>query len=155
MAANRWQDPTNLGLNMRNNQPVTQNQYHLDKNALLVSQTDLQGNITLCNEAFVASSGYTVEDLIGQPHNLLRHPDVPEQVFADFLATIQDGRPWRQIVKNRRKNGDYYWVEANATPLIEGGKIIGYMSVRTPASQQANNRYLKPSQPMPLFKKAR
>ncbi len=120
---------------MRNNQPVTQKEYLLKNDALLVSETDLQGNITYANEVFVEASGYQYDELMGQPHNLLRHPDVPEQVFADFWATIQSGSPWRQIVKNRRKNGDHYWVEANATPIFENGEISGYMSVRTPASR--------------------
>jgi methyl-accepting chemotaxis protein len=74
---------------------------------------------------------------MGQPHNLLRHPDVPEQVFADFWATLAEGRPWAQIVKNRRKNGDHYWVSANATPIRdETGRVTGYMSVRQPATRE-------------------
>jgi len=119
---------------MRNNQPVTQKEYKLPKGALLVSYTDLAGTITEANEAFVAASGYAFDEIMGQPHNILRHPDVPEQVFADFWATIKAGRPWRNIVKNRRKNGDHYWVEANATPIMDNGQITGYMSVRTPAT---------------------
>ena len=98
---------------MRNNQPISQKEYPLANDALLVSYTDLQGNIVKANEAFVEASGYSWSELMGQPHNLLRHPDVPQQVFADLWATIQDGRPWAQIVKNRRKNGDHYWVSAN------------------------------------------
>lgn len=121
---------------MRNNQPVTQKEYVLPEGFVLVSHTDLHGNITYANEAFVEVSGYSYEELMSQPHNLLRHPDVPEQVFADFWATIKEGRPWRQIVKNRRKNGDHYWVEANATPILEKGEIVGYMSVRTPAKRE-------------------
>ncbi|MBN2866880.1 MAG: PAS domain-containing protein, partial [Thiotrichales bacterium] len=121
---------------MRNNQPVTQIEYVIPEGQMLVSQTDLQGTITYANEGFVSASGYELEELIGKPHNLLRHPDVPEQVFADFWNTIQSGRPWNQIVKNRRKNGDFYWVEANATPIIEAGKITGYISVRMPATRE-------------------
>lgn len=121
---------------MRNNQPVTQQEYMLKEDMLLVSKTDLKGNITYANEAFVEASGYSYEELFGEPHNLLRHPDVPEQVFADFWASIQAGRPWHQIVKNRRKNGDYYWVEANATPILDHGEVKGYMSVRTPATRE-------------------
>ena len=121
---------------MRNNQPVTEKEYVLNENTLLVSHTDLQGTITYANEAFVEASGYEYHELMGKPHNLLRHPDVPASVFADFWATIQAGRPWRQIVKNRRKNGDHYWVEANATPMFENGQIVGYMSVRTAATRE-------------------
>ncbi len=120
---------------MRNNQPITQIEYRLPSDSLLVSHTDLQGNITYANESFIEASGFDFGELMGQPHNLLRHPDVPQQVFADFWATLQAGKPWHQIVKNRRKNGDYYWVEANATPIIENNQITGYMSVRTPATQ--------------------
>ncbi|OYZ39217.1 MAG: hypothetical protein B7Y18_03900, partial [Thiotrichales bacterium 24-47-4] len=86
---------------------------------------------------FVEASGYSWSELMGQPHNLLRHPDVPQQVFADLWATIQDGRPWTQIVKNRRKNGDHYWVSANTTPIRDDhGNITGYMSVRRPATRE-------------------
>lgn len=121
---------------MRNNLPVTQKEYRLPDDALLVSHTDLKGEIIYANELFVEASGFEYEALLGQPHNILRHPDVPEQVFADFWGTIQAGRPWNQIVKNRRKNGDHYWVEANATPIISAGKVTGYMSVRTPATRE-------------------
>lgn len=121
---------------MRKNLPVTQKEYVLPEDSLLVSYTDLHGNITLANEAFVEASGFEYKELLEQPHNILRHPDVPEQVFFDFWRTIQEGRPWRQIVKNRRKNGDHYWVEANATPIVEHGKITGYMSVRRPATEE-------------------
>lgn len=122
---------------MRNNQPVTQKEYVLPADTLLVSYTDLQGNITKANEALVESSGYSWSELMGQPHNLLRHPDVPEQAFADLWATIQAGRPWSQIVKNRRKNGDHYWVSANTTPIRDDhGRITGYMSVRRPATRE-------------------
>lgn len=120
---------------MRNNQPVTQTEYELPADSLLVSYTDLAGNIILANEAFVEASGFNYDELMEQPHNILRHPDVPEQVFFDLWRTIKDGRPWNQIVKNRRKNGDHYWVEANTTPIIENGSITGYMSVRRPASR--------------------
>ena len=122
---------------MRNNQPISQKEYPLTSDALLVSYTDLQGNIVKANEAFVEASGYSWSELMGQPHNLLRHPDVPQQVFADLWATIQDGRPWAQIVKNRRKNGDHYWVSANTTPIRDDhGSITGYMSVRRPATRE-------------------
>jgi methyl-accepting chemotaxis protein len=121
---------------MRINQPVTQQEYQLAANTLLVSYTDLKGNITLANEAFVAASGFSWGELVGQPHNILRHPDVPEQVFADFWATLHEGRTWVQIVKNRRKTGEHYWVVSNATPTIENGQTTGYMSIRRPATRQ-------------------
>jgi methyl-accepting chemotaxis protein len=121
---------------MRNNQPVTQHQYPLSDDALLVSKTDLQGTIIYANEAFVEASGYQLDEILGQPHNLLRHPDVPSAVFKDFWQTIQLGKPWSQIVKNRCKNGDHYWVVANASPIFENGKITSYISIRRAATSE-------------------
>jgi aerotaxis receptor len=96
-----------------------------------VSTTDLQGRILYCNPAFVEVSGYTRQELLGQPHNLIRHPDMPAEAFRDLWATIQSGQPWSALVKNRRKNGDHYWVMANVTPLFDGASVTGYVSVRT------------------------
>ena len=79
----------------------------------------------------MAISGYDYEELIGQPHNLIRHPDMPAEAFRDMWDTLEAGQPWTALVKNRRKNGDHYWVRANVTPVIEGGRVTGYMSVRT------------------------
>ena len=121
---------------MRDNGKVTQKEYVLSKDTTIVSRTDLHGNIVSANEEFIEASGFTWTELVGQPHNVLRHPDVPEAVFRDFWATLEEGKPWSQTVKNRRKNGDHYWVIANATPIFESGKIVGYMSVRTPATQE-------------------
>lgn len=101
---------------------------------LIISRTDLNGTILEANDAFVEASGYEKDELIGQPHNILRHPDVPKAVFADMWQTLQSGKPWVQIVKNRCKNGDHYWVEANVTPILENGKVVGYQSVRTSVS---------------------
>ncbi|MCK9989868.1 MAG: methyl-accepting chemotaxis protein [Rugosibacter sp.] len=112
---------------MRNNQPVTQNEYPTPADATLVSYTDNQGNIVKTNERFVEVCGYTREELIGQPHNIIRHPDMPPEAFRDMWNTLKRGRPWRGLVKNRRKNGDHYWVHANASPTPDGG----FMSVRT------------------------
>ncbi len=119
---------------MRNNGAVTQKEYVLEPNTTIVSRTDTHGNILAANEAFIEASGFEWTELVGQPHNMLRHPDVPAAVFKDFWQTLQAGKPWTQVVKNRRKNGDHYWVVANATPTFENGVITGYMSVRTPAT---------------------
>jgi aerotaxis receptor len=116
---------------MRNNGPVTQREHLLPAGTTLVSTTDLQSHISYCNPAFVEVSGYAREELIGQPHNLVRHPDMPAEAFRDMWATLKDGQPWTALVKNRRKNGDHYWVRANVTPVLEGGRVSGYMSVRT------------------------
>ncbi|HRH73151.1 MAG TPA: methyl-accepting chemotaxis protein [Zoogloea sp.] len=118
---------------MRQNLPVTSNEYPIADGAAIISRTDLAGNITYCNEEFVAASGFTREEVMGKPHNILRHPDMPSEAYRDMWATLQRGRPWSGIVKNRRKNGDFYWVRATATPLADGS---GYMSVRIKASRE-------------------
>ena len=120
---------------MRLNLPVTDTEITLSDTETIVSTTDLQGNITYANPYFIAVSGYTSEELIGAPQNILRHPDMPAEAFADFWATIRAGLSWSGMVKNRCKNGDYYWVQANVTPVVEDGVAIGYMSVRTKPSR--------------------
>jgi len=123
---------------MRNNQPVTNNEYVLGDDALIVSKTDTKGKLTYFNTQFVEASGFTDQELIGQPHNIVRHPDMPPEAFEDLWATLKAGKPWAGAVKNRRKNGDFYWVLASATPIWENGQVNGYMSVRTklPADQR-------------------
>ncbi|TSE35184.1 Aerotaxis receptor [Tepidimonas fonticaldi] len=117
---------------MRVNLPVTQKAYDFPADQTLISVTDVKGRITYANNNFVAVSGYTREELLGQPHNIVRHPDMPEEAFRDLWHTIlEEGRPWTGLVKNRRKNGDHYWVRANATPVREGDQIVGFLSVRT------------------------
>ncbi len=116
---------------MRSNLPVTQQEYAIKEGVTIVSRTDLKGRITYINDDFIEASGFMSSELIGQAHNLVRHPDMPEEAFADMWKTLQAGRPWTGMVKNRRKNGDHYWVVANATPIRERGEVSGYMSVRT------------------------
>ncbi|MFO1274118.1 MAG: methyl-accepting chemotaxis protein [Rubrivivax sp.] len=121
---------------MRLNHPVVDSEFPFPSGATLVSTTDLKGRIVYCNPAFVAVSGYAREELMGQPHNLIRHPDVPEEAFRDLWATIESGQPWSAPVKNRRKDGRYYWVMANVTPLMKDGRPVGYLSVRTEPSRE-------------------
>jgi aerotaxis receptor len=122
---------------MRNTGPVTGREYVLEDGVTLVSTTDLKSRITYCNPAFIQASGYSREELLGQPHNMIRHPDVPQEAFRDLWATIKEGRPWSALVKNRRKNGDHYWVQANVTPVLENGVTVGYLSVRGKPSREA------------------
>ncbi len=121
---------------MQVNLPISQREYEFPADEPLVSTTDRQGVITHCNRAFVTTSGYAYEELIGQPHNKIRHPDMPAMAFKDMWRTIGSGSPWTGVVKNRRQNGDHYWVLANVTPILEQGKPRGYMSVRTKPSRQ-------------------
>jgi aerotaxis receptor len=124
----------------------------------IVSKTDLKGAITYANDAFIELSGFSREELIGKNHNLVRHPDMPPAAFAWLWDTIKTGQPWRGIVKNRCKNGDHYWVEAFVVPVKENGKIIEYMSVRSPpareqiASAEALYRELNAGKPLILPK---
>jgi aerotaxis receptor len=121
---------------MRNNQPVTQREYGIPDGVTLMSTTDVESHITYANQAFVHVSGYERDELMGQPHNLLRHPDMPPAAYADMWATLKAGQSWTGLVKNRRKNGDHYWVRANAAPLRRKGKLQGYISVRLKAQPQ-------------------
>jgi aerotaxis receptor len=122
---------------MRRNEPVTQHEYALPKGAPLLSVTDEKGRILLANRTFVEVSGFAMDELTGKAHNIVRHPDVPAAVFADMWRTLQSGAPWTGIVKNRRKNGDHYWVQANVTPVLRDRRMLGYFSVRTEPSRTA------------------
>ncbi|PVX71059.1 methyl-accepting chemotaxis protein [Paraburkholderia unamae] len=125
---------------MRNNQPVTQQEFDYPASQMLVSATDLKGRIQYCNPAFIAVSGFAKEELIGKAHNIIRHPDMPAEAFADLWDTVREGRPWTALVKNRRKTGDHYWVRANVTPVSEQGTVVGYLSVRVkPTREEIRN----------------
>jgi aerotaxis receptor len=115
---------------MKINQPVTSTEVPFPPDTYLVSRTDLKGVITEANDAFVAISGFSREELLGKSHNIVRHPDMPPQAFEDLWRTVQAGYPWRGLVKNRCKNGDYYWVDATVVPITHQGRVTGFMSVR-------------------------
>ncbi|MEK7791781.1 MAG: PAS domain-containing methyl-accepting chemotaxis protein, partial [Pseudomonadota bacterium] len=121
---------------MRVNLPVSNTEYPIGDDTLILSTTDTKGRITYVNQTFLEVSGFSEDELIGKAHNIVRHPDMPPEAFSDLWTTLQAGKPWTGLVKNRRKNGDYYWVLGNATPLIENGNIVGYLSVRTKPSRQ-------------------
>src|SRR5471032_44790 len=125
---------------MRNNQPVSNREMEVLDDQAIVSKTDLSGNIVYVNPYFTQISGYSEAELLGAPQNIVRHPDMPPEAFADLWDSIKGGTPWTGIVKNRCKNGDYYWVRANVTPIRENGKTTGYMSVRVkPARAQIDS----------------
>lgn len=123
---------------MRTNLPVTDVEYIIADETLIVSKTDLKGRLTYFNEQFVAASGFSDQELMGQPHNIIRHPDMPAEAFQNLWDTLKAGKPWAGAVKNRRKDGGFYWVLASATPVFEGGQVTGYMSIRSrlPADQR-------------------
>ncbi|MGZ4954364.1 MAG: methyl-accepting chemotaxis protein, partial [Methylobacter sp.] len=121
---------------MKINMPITNVEYALTETDSIVTKTDLKGIIIYANEDFIQISGFTKEELIGASHNIIRHPDMPTEVFEDLWKSIKAGRPWSGLVKNRRKNGDFYWVLANITPFYENDKLTGYISVRSKPSQQ-------------------
>lgn len=142
---------------MKNNGPITNTQIPMREGTILVSKTDLKGRITYCNREFIEISGFKQDDLIGSHHNLVRHPDMPPEAFADLWTTVKSGKPWTGIVKNRCKNGDYYWVQANVTAISENGQITEFMSVRTlPTEKQISDAialYKKISQDSSYAKK--
>ncbi|MCA1908084.1 MAG: methyl-accepting chemotaxis protein [Magnetospirillum sp.] len=120
---------------MRINEPITAREVMMKDGEMLVSRTDSGGRITFVNQAFIDISGFTRDELVGQPHNLVRHPHMPKEAFADLWATIKAGKPWEGFVKNRCKNGDFYWVRANVTPVMENGQVSGYVSIRSKPSR--------------------
>ncbi len=120
---------------MRKNLPVTQREYDFPEHETLLSATDTKGRITYANAAFVQVSGFAYEELLGKAHNIVRHPDVPPDAYQDLWDTLREGRAWTAVIKNRRKNGDHYWVRANAAPIFQDDELRGYVSVRTKPSR--------------------
>ncbi|MDO3385096.1 PAS domain-containing methyl-accepting chemotaxis protein [Gilvimarinus sp. SDUM040013] len=125
---------------MKNNGPVTNREVQLKPGDEIVSSTDLAGTIEFCNDTFCSIANYTREELIGQPHNILRHPDMPTDAFAMLWSALKRGEAWMGIVKNRCKNGDHYWVDAYVMPVGDKGKVTGYESVRVKADRSSISR---------------
>ncbi|NQD36597.1 PAS domain-containing protein [Permianibacter sp. IMCC34836] len=116
---------------MRVNSPITGVERQMRDGEFIVSKTDLKGMITYINPYFCEIADFTETELLGQPHNIIRHPDMPKEAFEDLWRTLKAGKPWTGYVKNRTKDGDHYWVLANATPIWENGSVTGYLSVRS------------------------
>lgn len=125
---------------MRDNGPLTGREVYLSNQDEIVSSSNLRGDIEFCNATFCRISGYNHEELVGQPHNILRHPQMPAAAFGMLWAALRAGKPWMGMVKNRCKNGDHYWVDAYITPLRQNGQIYGYESVRVKADQTVIRR---------------
>lgn len=122
---------------MRTNLPVNDVEVQLSDDDVIVTATDLRGTIISCSPDFARISGFTQTELIGQPHNVVRHPDMPSEAFESLWKTVQQGRTWTGIVKNRTKTGGFYWVKDDVAPLRENGAVTGFRSVRTrPAREE-------------------
>ena len=120
---------------MRNKLPVTQREFQFPDGETLLSTTDVASHMTYANAAFVRTSGYSTDELMGQPHNMVRHPDMPAEAFADMWRSLKEGQSWTALIKNRRQDGDHYWVRANAAPMRRNGQLTGYLSARTKPSR--------------------
>lgn len=116
---------------MRMNLPVTGREVSYSDSANILSTTDLNGDITYVNPDFIRISGFDEQELLGQHHNVVRHPDMPPEAFADLWSCVRAGRSWMGMVKNRCKNGDHYWISAFVTPISRDGRVVEYQSVRT------------------------
>ncbi len=108
---------------------------------LIISRTDLNGLITYANDTFCEISGYELDELIGKPHNIVRHPDMPSSAFKDMWETIQNKKQWIGVVKNLRKDKGYYWIEAIVSGVYKNGVLVEYKSLRTPISYDDKLKY--------------
>jgi methyl-accepting chemotaxis protein len=121
---------------MKTNLPVSNHEVMMEAGATIVTKTDLRGVITYANPDFIRISGFAEEELLGASHNIVRHPEMPAEAFADMWRTLKNGRPWNGLVKNRCKNGDFYWVNAYVAPIDAEGKVVGYTSMRTAPTRE-------------------
>lgn len=128
---------------MRKNLPVYDHETTVNEGECLVSTTNTKGVILDCNDQFVTVSGFEKDELLGQAHNLVRHPDMPQAAFQSMWDNLKGGKPWMGIVKNRTKDGGFYWVDAFVTPVWENGQIAAYESVRTKPAADAVSRAIE------------
>jgi aerotaxis receptor len=138
---------------MKVNTPIVDQEVTFLDTEELISTTDLKGVITYANPAFCKVSGFSLTELLGNNHNMVRHPDMPREAFKDMWEKLRDGLPWRGAVKNRCKDGRYYWVDAFVTPIYEEGELIGFQSVRTPLSHTTKQTAIKTYQAINSSKK--
>jgi methyl-accepting chemotaxis protein len=115
---------------------VTNNEIIFDDKEFMLTKTDLKGVITYANRDFIKISGFSEAELVGSSHNIVRHPDMPTEAFEDMWLTLNAGKPWNGMVKNRTKDGDFYWVMASASPIFESGIVTGFLSVRRKPTRQ-------------------
>ena len=127
----------------RRNQSIINEEVSFQHGEELISTTDKRGVITYANPAFCRVAGFSLEELVGKNHNIVRHPDMPSAAFKDLWKNLSAGLPWRGVVKNRCKDGRYYWVDAFVTPIFEKGTLIGYQSVRTKLNEETKQNAIK------------
>ena len=125
---------------MKKNLPVTDIENEILDTDFLISQTDLKGKIAYVSPDFCRISEFTSDEMVGKPHNIIRHPDIPPAMYQDMWKTIQSGKPWNGVIKNRAKSGNYYWVEALMMPIVRDKKIEGYLSVRKKVNQKERQK---------------
>ncbi|WP_201353879.1 PAS domain-containing protein [Hydrogenimonas urashimensis] len=118
---------------MKRPEPIDEEYTFAD--GVIISETDLKGIITYANRKFIEISGYSKEELVGKPHSIIRHPDMPKAAFKQMWDTIENDKEWQGIVKNLRKDGRYYWVDTYIKPVYKDGKKVGYIAARHPAKQ--------------------
>ncbi len=116
--------------------PITNTEIIFDDNQFMLTKTDTKGVITYANQDFIKVSGFSESELVGSSHNMVRHPDMPTEAFEDMWRNLKANKPWTGMVKNRTKTGDFYWVIANAAPIIENGQVTGYLSARRKPSRE-------------------
>lgn len=121
---------------MKINMPVTNSEVMFDESTFMVTKTDVKGIISYANQSFIDISGFSEAELVGASHNIVRHPDMPAEAYADMWLNLKAGKPWSGLVKNRTKTGDYYWVVANVAPIFSNGHVSGFLSVRRKPSRQ-------------------
>lgn len=125
---------------MHQKERVTGQEKTFPEHYTLISFTDARGIITFANAELASVCGYSCEEMVGQPHNILRHPDMPRALFEDLWRALKNGRPWKGLIKNRCRDGDHYWVDAYVTPIVDDGRIVEYQSVRTAPTRQQIQR---------------
>ncbi|WP_200763602.1 PAS domain-containing protein [Nitrosophilus alvini] len=118
------------------NRPTPKDEEFVFSEGVIISETDLKGVITFANRKFCEIAGYEKKELIGKPHNIIRHPDMPKAAFKQMWETIQNNKEWHGLVKNLRKDGKYYWVETHIKPIIKEGQKVGYIAARKPANRK-------------------
>lgn len=123
----------------------TQREIFFDPDSFIVSKTDMKGRLTYTNKVFCDLAGYTEKELLGQPHSMIRHPDMPRAVFKMLWESIQDGREIFAYVKNMARNGDHYWVFAHVTPSYDGNRqVCGFHSNRRVPKRDVIEKVITP-----------